>query len=405
MANTKSNAKQYQVSEIVSKIKDSIENITDSRIINVIGEVSDCKLARGTMYITLKDTDGTVLPVVVWSYEKKHDFKISTGDSLSIIGSLTIFRKSGRYQLQGYKVEQAGVGELYQQYMILKNKYEKEGLFDQSKKKSLPKLIKNVGVITALKGAALQDFLYVLNKNKFGGSIHVKGCYVQGNSCPKSVSKNIEYMDTLDLDVIVITRGGGSFEDLFGFSNKLVIDAISKANTCIISAIGHEVDTMLSDLVADYRAPTPSIAGEVIANNYKTSYDDIIKIDRLLKTKVKSKIMEDIYQLNNLFHEIKLMLGDKLEIINNYQDDILTIQDKLKNRLDQDLNSYKNKVFYMKNLLKVNHPNKILSKGYCMLTKNGKVIDSIKNLKKMKGKKLTLTFIDGTIDISLNIDA
>lgn len=393
---------QWNVSDLVSEIKNAVEYAANTKVIKVTGEVSDCKLARGTMYITLKDTDNSVLPVVIWSYEKRHDFKISTGDSLSITGNLTIFRKSGKYQLQGYKAEKAGIGELYKEYMMLKEKYEKEGLFDESRKKKLPKLIKNVGVITALKGAALQDFLYVLNKNKFGGSIRVKGCYVQGSSCPKSVAKNIEYMDNLQLDVIVVTRGGGSFEDLFGFSDKLVIDAISNATTCVISAIGHEVDTMLSDLVADYRAPTPSIAGEVIANSYKSSYDDIIKIDRLLKTRVKSKIMENVHKLHQKFNTMKMLLGDKDDIIDCYQNRVSEIKQKMDNIFSKELHIYQSRVSYMINILKVNHPNKILSKGYCIVDKDGKVIDSVKQFKKLSPEKLTLTFADGRVNITLS---
>lgn len=327
----------FTVSEVSEKIKKQLQPLSAERL-SVIGEISNLKGSKGHLYFTLKD-DSASISVVVWNYETRLYMidlnKLENGKKIQANGYITMFTKSGSYNLNAYDIELIGVGNLHQEYQFTKLEYEELGYFDDAKKKPLPKIINKIGVITAVDGAALQDFLYVLNKNGFGGGVIINGCTAQGKDCPRTVISALQELDIMGLDVIIITRGGGSFEDLFGFSDRGVVEAIYKAKTPIISAIGHEVDFMLSDFVADIRAPTPSIAADLVSTHQKKMID-LDAVNNLcghLTNILMNKLNEYEHTINKITHKLQ-----KPE--NQTEKDLYNLINEVKNELDSRLLLY-----------------------------------------------------------------
>jgi exodeoxyribonuclease VII large subunit len=390
------------VSDLTELIKNALK-INFDKTLCVVGEMSNYKLSKNNVFFTLKDEDATI-SVIMWNYGVRKDKPdLDEGKKVKVYGRLTVFNKSGSYNLTAFKIELLGIGDLYQEYMTLKKKYTDLGYFDETKKKQLPLNINRIGIITALDGAALQDFLYVLKKNNFCGEVNIKSCIVQGKDCPKSVSACLKELNQLNLDVIVVARGGGSFEDLFGFSDKEIIEALHNMKTCTISAIGHEIDFMLSDYAADIRAPTPSIAGEIISCKKEGQYDieEINEIRQKLVGLINSKITIITYEINN----IKLI--SPKEIIDKLNNHIDVINIQINNRIKNKINTLDSKLNdIMKIFNKSDNPATIMSKGYGVIYTFPNSTDnilyqvtSIKDLKKIK--KLKIKLIDGEAIIEI----
>jgi len=402
----------YTVEQINQGFKDMIKNNTILNNINITGEISNFKISGNNLYFTIKDNISS-LNAVCWNFTNRFDINITNGEKIILEGYINI-SKNNTIQIIVNGFQQINdIGDIYKEYIKLKEHFEKIGYFDNNHKKILPKYIKNIGIATALDGAALQDILYVLKKG-FKGNVCIKGCIVQGNNCELSVKGAIEFLDNRNLDVIIVTRGGGSYEDLYGFSKKKVIKAIYKAKTCIISAVGHEVDSMLSDFVADIRAPTPSIAAEIIVSNQKSNYGINIYKNYIneLYFKIKSiiSIMGDkLKVLENRIHNNnpKIIIQNKLSIYINYLEKIkFYMSNKLKVYHNL-FNKYEILKNNMENNLKSNNKSDIMKKGYMQLYNGTINISSIEQLCKLQkkysngNKKLKLKFIDGTAEICI----
>ena len=390
------------VSELTELIKNTLKMEIDKNL-SVIGEISNLKSSKDNIFFTLKDDDAT-MSVVFWgNNNKKTKFEdLKNGKKVRIFGSLTVFSKSGTYILTAYKIELLGIGDLHQQYIDTKDAYAAKGYFDESIKKPLPQNINKIGIATALGGAALQDFIHVLNKNGYYGELYVKNCIVQGKECPLSITNGIKELDKMSLNVIVVSRGGGSFEDLYGFSNPQILEAIYNAQTCIISAVGHEIDNMLSDYVADIRAATPSIAGEYVSQKRDGMYtlndiDDIyMKIKGLMETKLvmcdyELSLIGKIQSPCELIDKIGMQIDMMIMNLNNM------INGKI-NDLDRNYNGI------IAILNKMENINDILDKGFVIVTSiNGEKISTVREFGKFmsKRKKLNLKFIDGDASFDL----
>ncbi|ARF09675.1 exodeoxyribonuclease VII large subunit [Indivirus ILV1] len=374
------------VSELTSLIKDTFSETFGFTKLCVVGEISNFKPSKNNVFFTLKDETASI-NAVMWNYSNKKDKMedIKDGKKVMVSANISIFQKSGTYNLNCHSIELLGIGNLFQYYNDLKEKFAKLGYFDEANKKSLPSNLNTIGIITAIDGAALQDFLYVIKNNNFSGKIYIKNCLVQGNDCPNDISKAIKELDSMELDLIIIARGGGSFEDLFGFSSEQVVEAIKIANTCIMSAIGHEVDFMLSDFVADIRAPTPSIAGELVSGKKvnELNIDEIKLLSETIKNMVKSKIENNGLQLNNY----KILLKSPLDFIDKIIQDIDMIQGKF-------LIAIRNKLFSFTSILETSKSIQVIPQIY----QDEKKITCINDIK--KGKKLKMIFYDGEVIIN-----
>lgn len=398
---TDENDNSLTVSDLTELIKGALK-VNFDKSVCVIGEISNFKPSTKGVFFTLKDEDATINSVM-WNYASRaNKADITNGKKVKVYGNLVVFAKSGSYNLNAYRIELLGVGDLHQEYLKLKEHYSKLGFFDEDKKKKLPMKIEKIGIVTAIDGAALQDFLYVVKKNNFVGKIYIKNCVVQGKDCSISITNGIKELDKMNLDVIVIARGGGSFEDLFGFSDKLVIEEIHKSKTCTISAIGHEIDFMLSDYVADIRAPTPSIAGEIISCKQDGVYnaDEINYIQNKLKCTINTRISLiecDIITINS-------KLKSPLELIEKINNNVELLKNKLLNIIRSKINTLDmNLNDIMKILNNVNNNITISHEGNTIWTHDDKQITTINEFCEhiSKKKKLKLKFIDGEVSFDM----
>jgi len=246
-----------------TKIKSLLE--TTFMHILVEGEVSSVTYHNsGHVYFSIKDKDSSIKCVMFRSNANRMKFRLERGQHVVVNGSISVYTPRGEYQLMTVSVEPFGQGALALAYEQLKEKLQKKGYFDASRKKPQPKYIKKLALVTASKSAGLQDMLKIIDKRWRLLDVVVIDTLVQGDRSAPQIAEALAYADTLGCNAIVVGRGGGSKEDLWAFNEEVVADAIFNLNTFVVSAVGHEVDVQISDFVADLRAPTPSASIEMI---------------------------------------------------------------------------------------------------------------------------------------------
>uniref|UniRef100_A0A6C0EB25 Exonuclease VII large subunit C-terminal domain-containing protein n=1 Tax=viral metagenome TaxID=1070528 RepID=A0A6C0EB25_9ZZZZ len=366
--------------------------------IKVKGELANVNLKNSRLYASVKDAY-TSLDIIMWTCNTE----IKNGDNVTLTGRLEFYLKSGRINMIVHKIEKEGIGDLLKEYEMRKEKYKNMGYFEN--KKEPPKKIRNIGIVTSQTGAAIKDIMYVLENRKFNGKVYLKDCLVQGETCGKSISKAIDEMQKYknDIDALLITRGGGSFDDLIGFSEPVVLESIKKSKIFTISAVGHEIDNMLSDFVADIRQPTPSIGAEYICNLNCCDRDEVEKMDNRLND-IKN-IIE--YNIESKIRMLKT-LKDKLKDPNEYiTDTIKNLDDKEKDVftfIQNEVLKKKNHMFNMKKIIEKYDDKKIFKNGFNMILDNDDPITTIEELKKYDGKKLKILMYDGEVKVKLNIN-
>ncbi|MEJ2488574.1 MAG: exodeoxyribonuclease VII large subunit [Sulfurovaceae bacterium] len=251
------------VSSLNTKIKSLLE--TTFMHISLEGEVASLTYhTSGHLYFSVKDADSSIRCVMFRSNASKMKFRLEEGMHIVIEGSVSVYVPRGEYQFYALNIEPYGQGALALAYEQLKKSLEAKGYFDTSKKKQLPKYINSLALVTAKESAALHDMLKIAQKRWPLLDVTIVDTLVQGEQAPMQIAGAIKKADTLGVDAVVVGRGGGSIEDLWAFNTEEVADAIFNAVTPVVSAVGHEVDVMISDYVADLRAPTPSAAMEMI---------------------------------------------------------------------------------------------------------------------------------------------
>lgn len=244
-----------------------LDNSMLLRNLSVKGEVSNYRPNHtGHMYFSLKDEGALIDCVMFKGYAGKLKFALENGLKIIAAGSVSVYEKTGRYQLYLTDIQPEGIGNLHLAFEQMKEKLKKEGLFESIRKKELPLLPKSVGVITSATGAVIRDIIHVSTRRFPGADIKVLPVPVQGDMAAPAIAKAVRLFNSFErsVDVIMIARGGGSFEDLFPFNEELVARAVYDSSIPVVSAIGHETDYTILDFVADKRAPTPSAAAEMV---------------------------------------------------------------------------------------------------------------------------------------------
>jgi len=382
----------------VTQLSDKIKNILSDKFpvpIKIKAEIATVKNSGNNVYMTLKDENSSINAV---SFQNK--FNVANGDNIIASGKISTYPRQGIYQLIVSSVEKIGVGDISTKYEELKKSCEKNGLF--AKKRSLPKEINRIGILTSVEGAALQDILYVLNNNSFTGEIYVKNCSVQGSLCPKSICEGIKYFNNFEtkVDIILITRGGGSLEDLIGYSSKEVIHAIFDSKIITISAVGHEVDFMLSDFTADVRAPTPSISAEMISSIQKNYRNKCIEN----LSKLKTLIINRLNNYDDKFEHLKktIQTYNPNNIIENELLNLEKLRLNFRHNLELQIKNYETRISSLKAKNNSNNMRKILNKGYTVISDNGNIISNVDTLKKCidKKQKLKIIMSDGELELS-----
>ena len=271
------------------------------RSLKVSGEVSNLTYhASGHIYFTLKDSGAAMKAVMFKSKRSGLTYPMKAGDSVVVTGTMGVYEKGGTYQLYVSRIEPAGEGELYAKVMKLKEELSEMGMFDRSYKKPIPKYNFHIGVVTAPTGAAIHDIMQITARRNPHVRITLYPALVQGEGAVHSVAQGIQTMDSLGLDVLIVGRGGGSLEDLMAFNDEEVARAIFRCQTPVVSAVGHETDTTIADLVADLRAPTPSAAAELCVFSYEAFCADLQEAGRKLSSAMQQKLLSEEMQISRL---------------------------------------------------------------------------------------------------------
>lgn len=256
------------------------------------GEVSNCKYhTSGHIYFSLKDGTGTIACVMFAGQRKGLAFSMKDGDKVVVGGSISIYERDGKYQMYAREITLEGAGILYERFLALKKELEEMGMFDRQYKRPIPRYAKKIGIVTAPTGAAIQDIRNISYRRNPYVQLILYPALVQGADAKEGIVKGIEALDQLNLDVIIVGRGGGSIEDLWAFNEECVARAVFSCQTPVISAVGHETDVTITDYVADLRAPTPSAAAELAVCDIRELLASVAEYQRKMDRIVKEKIL------------------------------------------------------------------------------------------------------------------
>lgn len=381
----------------VSQLNRYIKNIFDHDFIlnnvSVEGEISNFKESHGNYYFVLKDETSTI-NCIYFSNKNLSIEKFYDGLQVIVKGKVAVYEKSGNYSIYVSEIELSGLGKFFIELEKLKQKLYNKGMFSDIYKKKIPRYPSNIGVVTAKNGAAIKDITKTIyNKNPYS-RIVLYPSQVQGKDAYKSIIKGIVKLDTMGLDVIIIGRGGGSIEDLYNFNNEELAETIFNAKTPIISAVGHEINESISDLVSDYRVATPTAAGELASFDYNQLIEDFDNYKIELKDTISHKldsienkilITENILNSYSPYNRILIII----EKFNNYNI-------KLKNIINNKYNDVQHKLEIYFNIFdKYNPLNKLKSGMVYAVNSKKKNINSVSDVK--INEDINLILKNGTI--------
>ena len=382
------------------------------------GEISNFKAhTRGHYYFTLKDEESRVNAVMFASSAKNIKFMPQDGMKVVVTGKVSVYTATGGYQIYVNDMLEDGLGNLHVAFEQLKEKLSKEGLFDPKHKKELPKFPERIGIITAETGAAIKDVLSTLERRWPISENILYPSLVQGEFASKDIIKNLLKADLDNLDVIILTRGGGSIEDLWSFNDEELAKTIFNLKTPIISAVGHEIDFTISDFVSDLRAPTPTSAAEQVAPNKV----DVLKYIKQLQTRsitnvnnklnINKKIISNIIESYILQNPKNIYLVKEQLFDNTYEKLLTNIKVILNNKkniynkvIDKHIlrnphiiiDAPNNKLVTTIEKLELLNPLITIKRGYSIIRKDNKVISSIKDIK--LNDTINLELKDGNIN-------
>ena len=411
----------YTVGKLNAILKNYVESNEFFRFICVEGEVSNIKYQIKHMYMTLKDNMGSIRCAAFNYGYNEIPRNLKEGDKVKVYGSINIYALDASIQIVTRRIEKTDIiGDLYQKLELLKKEYRQKGYFDETLKKSLPKVPRRIGVVTSDTGDAIRDIIKNTHNRDKNVMIYLYPAKVQGKDASKSIAKGIEFFnahDELKIECLIIGRGGGSIEDLWAFNEREVIEAIHNSDIPIISAVGHEADNLLSDLVADMRASTPTHAPHCVVKN-RCDIDSYLnyqsnKLSKLLMQKVeimKTKLenLKTNYYLakfyeNTILQKYQMIDDKKIELnrviksnldISTKKEKLLYITKNINDLVERKLDDRKNSLKNIALNLKTYSIDNILDRGFSITTFNGKLI---KDENIQKGDVINTKYKNGVI--------
>ncbi|MCM8527897.1 MAG: exodeoxyribonuclease VII large subunit [Lentisphaeraceae bacterium] len=363
--------KVWKVSELTFAVKDLLEDAFFPFWLG--GEIGNLTVHRsGHVYFTLKDAKSQISCVYFSGSRAVQQQQIREGTEVELYGNLTVYAARGSYQINVQKMRPKGIGGLMAQFEELKNKLYQEGLFDESRKKKIPLLPKTIAVVTSSEGAALHDFLNVVHRRYSNTHIRIFPCAVQGKNSAPEIAAQIKYCNEIaGADVIIVTRGGGSLEDLWSFNEEIVARAVADSQIPIISAVGHEVDFTICDFVADLRVPTPAAAAELVIGQKEHYEEQLVNLKRRLSVNLQLKLTRMKQKLQLLANAYVLKdplrpLSDKKQLLDEYQK-------RIELRLERVIEQYRHKLANLQTKIDMLNPQHVLDRGYSIVSYKGKV--------------------------------
>ena len=389
------NEKFFTVSEISRGIKTSLEHKFSN--VGVLGEISNVrKPSSGHVYLTLKDKNSQLQAVVFRNSASRIKFELKDGMEVISFGSITVYEPRGQYQLIINKIEPKGIGALQLAFQQLKEKLEKEGLFDHAHKKPLPFIPQKIGIVTSPTGAAIKDILNIIDRRFANVEILIYPVKVQGEGAAQEIAEAITELNNYsDIDVIIAGRGGGSMEDLWAFNEEVVARSIYNSRIPIISAVGHEIDITIADLVADKRALTPSEAGELVVPRKDLLIEKIEKFKARLLQSLTGKLRlskEKLVRIANSY-----AMKQPFDRLNRWQQRLDEFAQRLNLNITHALNTEREKLSGIAGKLESLSPLNVLKRGYAITTRleNNKPLRDIIDLS--KGDKIKTNLSKGSI--------
>lgn len=408
----------FTVSQVTAYIKNMFTQDFALNRISIKGEVSNCKYhTSGHIYFTLKDGGAQIAAVMFAGQRKGLAFELKEGQQVVVAGTVDVYERDGRYQLYAREIKKEGKGDLFARFEKLRDELEEMGMFDSCYKQPIPKYAKKVGIVTASTGAAIRDIMNISARRNPYVQLILYPALVQGEQAACSIVKGIEALDAMDLDVIIVGRGGGSIEDLWAFNEEMVARAIFNCRTPVISAVGHETDVTIADYVADLRAPTPSAAAELAVFDYRQFVEQVRLYKqvldramgrhmerlrfRLSQDRMKLKLREPIRQVNDMRQRLADMESSleqemKEKLLFDRQQ-IKEAEDILKRRMERSLTENSHRLALLASRLDGLSPLKKLGGGYGFITDSrGQAMTAIRQAK--IGSSIRVHVRDGYLD-------
>lgn len=387
----------YTVRQVNAYIKNMFTQDYMLNRIYVKGEVSNCKYhTSGHIYFSLKDESGTIACVMFAGQRGGLAFHMREGQQVVVFGGISVYERSGSYQLYAREIRLDGEGVLYERFQALKQELGEMGMFAPEYKKTIPSFVKTVGIVTAPTGAAIRDIMNISSRRNPFVQLILYPALVQGEGAVQSIVTGIQTLDAYGVDVMIVGRGGGSIEDLWAFNEEAVARAIFECETPVISAVGHETDTTIADYVADLRAPTPSAAAELAVYDYRLTERTMIeyreKAARLLEQQIRMQ------RLRLREYQTKLMYLHPENQVRDYRQRIVDYEEKLRLLMENSLQ--KNKMRFTVDLEKMKKlsPLEKLNQGFSYVeTADRKAVKRIGQVD--VGDELTIYVTDGTIKV------
>lgn len=389
------NLPYISVSDVNNLIKYKLESDISLRNIYVKGEISNWKVYRSGAFFDLKDQNGSVLPCIIWSsYVDRIGFSPKDGDEVIIFGNITVYSQRGRYSLQAYSIQLFGKGSALLALEALKKKLAKEGLFDESRKRMIPKMPKKIGIIVGKDSAAESDLKRNIHRRWPLTEIYLFYAQVQGKEAPKSIIKALKASSEYDLDALIVARGGGSSEDLSAFNDEELVRAFSKCKTPFISAVGHEIDVTLIDYVADLRVSTPTGAAEAATPDQQEIRNKLLDYEDELNTQITDKL--SYFREKISFLSKRSFFLNPASICQKEKEDIKKKGVDIEKSLEKKIGDYRMLISSYEARLKAINPDNVIKRGYSMtLSEDGMPITSKKYIK--NGQKIKTRLKDGII--------
>ena len=385
----------YTVTQVNMYIKNMF--IRDYTLNNIYlkGEVSNCKYhTSGHIYFTLKDDKGQMACVMFAGQRSGLSFMLKEGQSVIALGSISVYERDGKYQLYAKEIILDGSGLLYQRFEQLKKSLEEEGLFLSEHKKSIPKLPRKIGIVTAKTGAAIQDIINISRRRNPYISLYLYPAAVQGEGAAKTIAKGIKALDKLGLDTIIVGRGGGSIEDLWAFNEEIVARAIFDCRTPIISAVGHETDITIADFVSDLRAPTPSAAAELAVPDIRAVLYELERQEQRIKRLMDNKINFNKKEVKQL--SLRLNYVSPMYQIQQKRQQLIDMEQTLKRFMDNKIRIKRHRLEVYIEKIDGLSPLKKLNKGYALVVnKDNKVVNTLDKV--TAGEEIRISVTDGDV--------
>ena len=389
----------YTVKQVNSYIKNMFTQDFMLNRIYVKGEVSNCKYhTSGHIYFSLKDESGTIACVMFAGQRGGLSFHMREGQQIIVLGSVNVYERTGSYQLYAQEIRLDGEGTLYEKYQMLKQELEEMGMFAPEYKKAIPRYAKRIGVVTAPTGAAVRDIMNISARRNPYVQLLLYPAQVQGEGAKESIVRGIRMLETKNVDVIIVGRGGGSIEDLWAFNDECVARAIFDCQVPVISAVGHETDVTIADYVADLRAPTPSAAAELAVWDYRQLQGYLDECRLRMNRSMTGTIRINRLRLKEL--DVRLSYLHPRHKLQDQQQRLTELEEELRTLMKDRVKEARHRLAIQIEKMNGLSPVRKLNQGFAYVEEaDGGVVKSIRQVE--KSDELTVYVTDGLIRTSV----